>query len=985
MRRVRISRPRSAGLAAPLRSRRVTRRHIEYRMLLVALGLLTLGTIGGLALSGIGTAAPLDDINQYADRCAAEFGAGAGAYMPVEILPDPTSPDPYAGTREIPVYWNQKRITYEAPDATRPEVGEYKFAGVSGRKAGDPGGVYPDGANTVGKIVRKQDLKCDFWSHVNTANGCVPGQRILHKDVGTCMTGDKVGQACSNDEGCPRGGAGACQDIVTWAFIFRRVQPPVQGAAFGPFHPYSFNNMDAIAFKKDTGATCWFDTIQVEPDPANPGRFRGKFSTTKNKWWLPATWAGGADTTGVPDGIPRPGGKDKVKQRVAAAFWNHPEALKDPTEADGATIDPGERCIACHGNGPVLVSRWINQGSPDPETGNPFGRTDGLGGRAETPYWHPAKLLPNPVFKQFDDKTNPKNNRRCQECHNYWSVSAATIPGGSLAEAMTKSPATEPVACNVVGVTPTPVTPACPLASAYRLEAGFNQDAGVLLEMPHKLDQRSPAEWDRDVKPHYEAMKVCRRLCEISPTDRVCTKATEAVDCLPGDECIDGVCGEPPRRDRLCAMNRDCGPGVKCLDVSETRYCAGGAREGFLCRMNADCPGGNCPAVDASKCEGAKQAAIPTFVGAEGANAPPNIQRVAPPRPAVSFDVVRTNCVSAPDGSETCDYRVSWQDPIPKNDPADPIARFNDYYAPDVYYLELNEVANQPDRIPQTKRFCAGTATPVNATTAPVPGSNWAKKYEVPDKLPACRKLEVRLCGSYKADSAAGANDFHSPVRTNDEGQVKTLTTACAAVCPQNGLRAADPRTTSASIAACPPVVSGISLTGSASRVGQVAAPGKETGAKVGMVEKFTLSGFVDLGASTLTIQSLLDEPGGASELVNGLGGVDLLPLTLAALPGGKPNYAIFETPSGALPKVRVEMQTKGQNIYDWLLRLERTTIPAFPQRCTGGSRPTTSLATSFTIDDGVNPPVEVSTVKPWRCLDLIGGDPQKPRSLRTP
>jgi hypothetical protein len=170
-----------------------------------------------------------------------------------------------------------------------------------------------------------------------------------------------------------------------------------------------------------------------------------------------------------------------------------------------------------------------------------------------------------------------------------------------------------------------------------------------------------------------------------------------------------------------------------------------------------------------------------------------------------------------------------------------------------------------------------------------------------------------------------------------------------------------------------------VSLTGSAIRVGVIPDPGRDAGAKVGMTMKFTFAGSVNLGASILTLHSLLDEFGGAGELLPNL------PLLLSARVGGKPNFAIFETPSRALPKVRVEIQTKGQNIYDFLLRVERTTISAFPQRCAGEQPATTLLATRFTIQDNVNRPVEIGTVRPWRCSDLIGGDPQKPRSLRVP
>jgi hypothetical protein len=64
---------------------------------------------------------------------------------------------------------------------------------------------------------------------------------------------------------------------------------------------------------------------------------------------------------------------------------------------------------------------------------------------------------------------------------------------------------------------------------------------------------------------------------------------------------------------------------------------------------------------------------------------------------------------------------------------------------------------------------------------------------------------------------------------------------------------------------------------------------------------------------------------------------------------------------------------------------VDRAAIPRFPELCSSDSRPATTLTTRFTIDDGINPPVTVAAIEPWRCLDPTGGDPPRPRSLRTP
>lgn len=169
----------------------------------------------------------------------------------------------------------------------------------------------------------------------------------------------------------------------------------------------------------------------------------------------------------------------------------------------------------------------------------------------------------------------------------------------------------------------------------------------------------------------------------------------------------------------------------------------------------------------------------------------------------------------------------------------------------------------------------------------------------------------------------------------------------------------------------CPVVTS---VTGSANRLGEAGA------GNIGMSLKFTYLGAIDLSASTVTIHNLLNELGGAGELVSGL------PITLDVRLGGRPNAAIFETPPQARPKLRLEVQTKGSGLFDSHLRVEFAKI-AFPRLCPPSGRPPrTNLATSFTIIgiDSVASTVEVETTQAWRCTDFIRGT-SNPRSLRVP
>lgn len=651
-------------------------------------------------------AAPLTDINQYADRCAAELGAGTGSYMPLELLP---APGMFADTREIPVYWNQKRITFEETSA-----GEWEFL-----FDGKPGAVgYPDGANTRGRILERHrsELKCDYWSHINTSTrtctggvnidrecrnngqcpgstcsavvlptGCFPGQRMLQREVGTCSVG---GAACN---ATPCAGAGTCEDIVTWGAVFRRVQPPRAGQlAFNPFHPFFFNNFDVIAFKQGTGAACWFDTL-------------GTRTLQRDRWWEAAA--------GTPAGVPRPGGKDTAKQARAVPFWMTPEAIQHPTQ-------PDQRCPVCHGNGPILASRWINNG-------NVF-RSSSNSGR-EIAYWHPAKLFDNPLFKTFDAAGKPA--QECGDgCHRAWSISAETMPGGFLARDMTE-----------------PATAATPLASHYRRQinaagnplamtciGGTNvgqaciadagcpnstcaagQRAGILREMPHPFRRGTPADWTTNVQPLYDAMKAC------------------------------------------------------------LQSCVGGTRPGEACGKDADCPGSTCRLIVDANCSGAVRAEIPKFFGAQIAPPAGKSQFIRPPFVADGVGFLRHGCVIAADGAESCLYQVQWQDPT---------AGESDYFAADRYYVVENEVPNEAGRTPATSRFCSTTTTPATTIKTDLGTSNWAKRHVNNGTLRTCRKTELRLCGGYAIDSAPDANDAHAPVDSRNDGDAQraTLVTACA-------------------------------------------------------------------------------------------------------------------------------------------------------------------------------------------------------------
>jgi hypothetical protein len=117
----------------------------------------------------------------------------------------------------------------------------------------------------------------------------------------------------------------------------------------------------------------------------------------------------------------------------------------------------------------------------------------------------------------------------------------------------------------------------------------------------------------------------------------------------------------------------------------------------------------------------------------------------------------------------------------------------------------------------------------------------------------------------------------------------------------------------------------------------------------------------LDLGASTLTIASILNEAG--VELVAGP------TLPLEARPGSDADGATFETPGGARPKVRVDLSRRGEEVVSVRLVVEFAPSQK-PEACAGTPR-TTELTTTFQIDPG---PVSVTTTQPWQC---VAGDSQ--------
>ena len=170
------------------------------------------------------------------------------------------------------------------------------------------------------------------------------------------------------------------------------------------------------------------------------------------------------------------------------------------------------------------------------------------------------------------------------------------------------------------------------------------------------------------------------------------------------------------------------------------------------------------------------------------------------------------------------------------------------------------------------------------------------------------------------------------------------------------------------------------SVRGSADDIGNVRGPQTQGSAEVTFNAEFAFAGVIDLSSATVTINALLTEEGasGAGELVEGV------PIVLQVLPGSGSIAAIFETPSGVAPRVTVEVQIAQSSLSTIAIAIEGATIARFPALCATATPPATTLTTRFTIEDGVNPPLTVTSRDPWRCLAPTAGDRLQPRLLRT-
>ena len=127
----------------------------------------------------------------------------------------------------------------------------------------------------------------------------------------------------------------------------------------------------------------------------------------------------------------------------------------------------------------------------------------------------------------------------------------------------------------------------------------------------------------------------------------------------------------------------------------------------------------------------------------------------------------------------------------------------------------------------------------------------------------------------------------------------------------------------------------------------------------------------ISLDRATLRLVNVLDESGGAGELVRGPGGSASLPLVLHPLPGATANGAIYQSPRGARPFARVQLVSEGVGSDRATVRVSidvTSTVLGRPSRCSPRRKGGTTLETSFAVEVDSARSIFVGANLPWQC-----------------
>src|SRR5262249_22711562 len=161
------------------------------------------------------------------------------------------------------------------------------------------------------------------------------------------------------------------------------------------------------------------------------------------------------------------------------------------------------------------------------------------------------------------------------------------------------------------------------------------------------------------------------------------------------------------------------------------------------------------------------------------------------------------------------------------------------------------------------------------------------------------------------------------------------------------------------------------SFAGSAKEIG---TDGSNGTAQVSVSGRFKVNGPIDFRLSTAVFDDLLNEVGGAGELVHGLEGPALpFPLALVRRDGDRRETPYRGPGDGMHPSCRLLVKARGRGVFDFSLDCkpaDGVTLPLPPLAC--GSDATTQLSTSFTVNS--TPVIRVNTVQPWHCSGGVDG-----------
>ncbi|HZR83039.1 MAG TPA: PKD domain-containing protein [Candidatus Binatia bacterium] len=161
---------------------------------------------------------------------------------------------------------------------------------------------------------------------------------------------------------------------------------------------------------------------------------------------------------------------------------------------------------------------------------------------------------------------------------------------------------------------------------------------------------------------------------------------------------------------------------------------------------------------------------------------------------------------------------------------------------------------------------------------------------------------------------------------------------------------------------------------GSATDIGIQREPGGTGGVEYRIRGEFDYDGAIDLGSSTVTLESLLEEvgEGGAGELIKRIDDAPVVPLVIPARREATTDRAVFET-KRYRPQIRLQLRRTG-NHFEFRLKLDRGLARTVPANCTGDPPGQRSLFRHhFVFDDGVNPPLDVVHLQEWDCSNLEG------------